>query len=168
MCGIPEITLEGTVDDWRLIRARIERLDEYDAKPWREALAPILDHFVLAAEGRADRMHWQSFYKWKSASGGPYVNGWINVLLPYLLDDEGRLHPNRDVERWNNGLSARFGGGPTTDALPSGMSHVPFLWKYLPSEYRMELCGGFVGVSQDPRSLALRPELGWAVREAPA
>jgi len=30
----------------------------------------------------------------------------------------------------------------------------------------MEFLGGFVGVSQDEASLALRPEIGWAVREA--
>jgi hypothetical protein len=29
----------------------------------------------------------------------------------------------------------------------------------------MEFLGGFVGVAQDPATLALRPEIGWAVRE---
>jgi hypothetical protein len=30
----------------------------------------------------------------------------------------------------------------------------------------MEFLGGFVGVRQDPGTLALRPEIGWAVRSA--
>jgi hypothetical protein len=29
----------------------------------------------------------------------------------------------------------------------------------------LEFFGGFVGVRQDPSSLLLRPEIGWAVRE---
>jgi len=29
----------------------------------------------------------------------------------------------------------------------------------------MEFSGGFVGVAQDPRTLRLRPEIGWSVRE---
>jgi hypothetical protein len=31
----------------------------------------------------------------------------------------------------------------------------------------MEFIAGFVGVAQDARALALRPEIGWAVRKAP-
>jgi hypothetical protein len=30
----------------------------------------------------------------------------------------------------------------------------------------MEFLGGFVGVAQDPETLALCPGIGWAVREA--
>jgi len=30
----------------------------------------------------------------------------------------------------------------------------------------MEFLGGFVGISQDSQTLALRPEIGWAVLEA--
>jgi hypothetical protein len=29
----------------------------------------------------------------------------------------------------------------------------------------MEFIAGFVGVAQDPETLCLRPEIGWAVRE---
>jgi hypothetical protein len=32
----------------------------------------------------------------------------------------------------------------------------------------LEFLGGFVGVAQDQETLTLRPEIGWAVREAPA
>jgi len=32
----------------------------------------------------------------------------------------------------------------------------------------MEFLGGFVGVSQDSGTLALRPEIGWAIRSADA
>jgi hypothetical protein len=30
----------------------------------------------------------------------------------------------------------------------------------------MEFLGGFVGVSQDKDTLAVKPEIGWAIREA--
>jgi hypothetical protein len=29
----------------------------------------------------------------------------------------------------------------------------------------MEFLGGFLGIRQDPDSLCLRPEIGWAVRD---
>jgi len=61
----------------------------------------------------------------------------------------------------------RFGGGgPRHNEFPSGLSGVGFTWQYFTSEIAMEFLGGFVGVSQDPATLALRPAVGWAVREA--
>ena len=47
-----------------------------------------------------------------------------------------------------------------------GLSCVGFTWEYLLKEIAREFLGGFVGVSQDPATLALRPAVGWAVRDA--
>ena len=52
--------------------------------------------------------------------------------------------------------------------LPGGLSRAPFRWEYLDRTFAMEFLGGFVGVAQDEETLALRPEIGWAVREAGA
>jgi hypothetical protein len=52
--------------------------------------------------------------------------------------------------------------------LPSGLSKAPFRWNFLDRSFDMEFLGGFVGVAQDPETLTLRPEIGWAVRKAPA
>jgi hypothetical protein len=57
--------------------------------------------------------------------------------------------------------------GPSVSDLPSGLSRVPFRWRYRKELVAMEFLGGFVGVSQDSETLALRPEIGWAVREEP-
>ncbi len=57
--------------------------------------------------------------------------------------------------------------GPRLANLPSGLSKAPFRWDYLERSFDMEFLGGFVGVAQNPESLNLRPEIGWAVREAP-
>src|SRR5262249_30452804 len=54
LCGIPEITLLGTVNDWRSIRRRVQALGEYELMPWVTALTPVVDQFVAAAEGRVD------------------------------------------------------------------------------------------------------------------
>ena len=58
--------------------------------------------------------------------------------------------------------------GPRLADLPSGLSKAPFRWNYLDRSFDMEFLGGFVGVAQDQETLTLRPEIGWAVREAPA
>lgn len=55
--------------------------------------------------------------------------------------------------------------GLTSSNLPSALSLAPFTWKYLETELSMEFVAGFVGATQDPDTLALRSEIGWAVRE---
>jgi hypothetical protein len=61
-----------------------------------------------------------------------------------------------------------YGGGPSTDSFPIGLSKVPFEWKFPLHNltFDMEFLGGFVGVAQDQQTLAVRPEIGWAVVEA--
>ena len=174
MCGIPRITLLGTVDDWRAIRRRAEVFAELDLMPWVAALLPVLDHFVSAARGAADTNFWQSMYKKNGGSGGPYVTGWINVLFPYLDGGKGPGTAangpvwNRYATDWSQGLGASFGGGATLGSFPRGLSSVPFTWSYLGKKLPMQFLGGFVAVSQDPESWAVRPAIGWAVQDAPA
>ena len=56
-------------------------------------------------------------------------------------------------------------GGTTTDSFPLGLSKVPFKWKYYFLTFDMEFLGCFVGVAQEQETLAVRPEIGWAVLE---
>jgi hypothetical protein len=70
--------------------------------------------------------------------------------------------------RWNDKRDdLGFGWGPRISDLPSGISIAPFRWDYLKQSFNMQFLGGFVGVSQDKDTLAVKPEIGWAVREAP-
>ncbi len=89
-----------------------------------------------SAEGDVDRAFWQSFHKLQSASGGPYVTGWINVLFPYLeiMDVHQNRRapmPNPAMARWIEGMRKDH-GGPATHAATG----------------------------------AVRPSIGWAIGEA--
>lgn len=173
-CGIPEITLEGSVDDWRSIRRRARALEEYELTWWTDALGPVLDQLVDTAERRVDVPFWKAFFKHEGGSGGPWVRGWINVLFPYLRDGERQtLVQHETMSAWTRGVDGRMGGS-TPSGIPSGLSRVPFEW-WCPvcdssavqmRAFPMEWLGGFVGVAQDEGSLAIRPAIGWAVRDA--
>lgn len=69
------------------------------------------------------------------------------------------LYPGEWTER-------DFFAGLTTESFPTGLSKAPVLREYLREKIPMEFLGGFVGVRQDPAAWCLRPEIGWAVREA--
>ncbi len=165
-CGIPQVTLLGTIEDWRSIRRRAEVLAEFDLADWIGALLPVLDEIVKSAEGKVDRAFWQSFYKLQSGSGGPYVNGWINALFPYIMTHAGAPQPNRHAARWAAGMSAEFGGGAATVDFSLGLAFAPFEWKYFEEKIPMMFAGGFAGVSQDAATGAVRPAIGWAISDA--
>lgn len=178
LCGIPQIVLEGTSDDWVALAERIGGIGQFGLGWWTEALAPILNEFVAASRGQVNTGFWQSICKLNNMSGGPYTNGWITAFFPYLkhLQTGRASHQNPWLACGGEELQEllyppatsdlrRFVHGPTTKAFPSGLARAPFIWHYLGRSFDMEFLGGFVGVRQEADSLRLRPEIGWAVRE---
>jgi hypothetical protein len=178
LCGIPAVTLEGTVRDWQELADRVRAFAQYDLEWWLTPLQPILQEFVATARGDDRRAFWKSIYKFGSFSGGGAITGWISAFFPYFTDQDGnatRLNPwlaegGPDLHRLLAGKSdqERVDRGPSPDDFPSGLARAPFVWKYLNHEFEMEFLGGFVGVAQDPATLALRPEIGWGIRNVVA
>jgi hypothetical protein len=176
LCGIPAITLEGTAEDWQDLADRAQAFAEFDLEWWLKPLEPILDAFVAAARGKVRRAFWESIYKFGSFSGGAAITGWITAFFPYFKDEQGNPTKKNPwlaeggaklkllmTGEWDR---ERFDlGGPSPGAFPSGLARAPFVWEYLKQKFDMEFLGGFVGVAQDPATLALRPEIGWAIRE---
>lgn len=159
MCGIPEITLEGTVEDWQMIEVKTQELAQYDLEGWVDELMPILKQFTAASKGKVDKNFWESIYKLKTyGSGSPDITGWILKFFPYMKR-KGELVP------FALKLSdkADYQLITTTSQFTSGLSKADFIWNYGGRFYSMELMAGFVGFHQDPETLSLRPEISWAV-----
>ena len=163
LCGIPSISLRGTVQDWKAIRRRVEDWSRFDLNWWIEPLLPVLDRFVAAAGGDVDRQFWDSIYKYHGpdGSGSPYITGWVKYLFPYLCYAGVHLDQNRYLSIDYN---ARV--GPDLGDFPALPAKAPFIWECLGREFEMEFIGGLIGVHQDNDTLCLRPEIGWAVRRA--
>ena len=185
LCGIPRITLLGTSDDWSSLRRRARLFAEFGLAPWTAVLLPVLDEFVAASCGRVDTAFWRCFYKWNENSGGDVVSGWINVLFPYIVAFDPRGDgPVTDVRAWLERLqrlqgnpvanphalqgAGTAGVGPRDPEFPSGLCEVPLCWQYRGETIGLDVVGGFVGVSQDQETLAVRPAIGWAVCERPS
>jgi hypothetical protein len=176
LCGIPAVTLEGTAEDWQELAERAREFTRFDLGWWLTPLEPILQEFAAAARGRVRRPFWESIYKFGSFSGGGAVTGWIAAFFPYFKGGDGAATvQNPWLAEGGEKLRAllagewdrqRFDlGGPSPGDFPGGLARAPFVWEYLRTSFDMELLGGFVGVAQDPATLALRPEVGWAIGE---
>lgn len=161
VCGIPSITLLGTPDDWRDLRKRAAVLGEFGLEAWTAVILDILDHFVAASEGNVDLEFWESIYKQTvvdfsgrrmCGAEKAVVTGWINVLLSTAC--------TAPLSTW-----MKHESGNLHTSFTMGLSVAPFVKRYLGQEADMELVAGFVGISQEPKTLALRPAMGWFVRE---
>jgi hypothetical protein len=176
LCGIPAITLEGTAEDWQALADRAQGFAEFDLEWWLTPLQPILRELVVTASGSVRRTFWQSIYKFDSFSGGAAVTGWIAAFFPYFKDQQGNpTVKNPWLAEGGEKLKVLLAGewdreqfdlgGPSPCAFPGGLARAPFAWNYLAEKFEMEFLGGFVGVAQDQATLALRPEIGWAIRQ---
>ena len=179
VCGIPKITIEGTPADWQKIRARVEVLAIYGLEWWILRLRPILDEFVLAAEGRPDVRFWQAIYKPEKAYASDVATGWVTDLFPYLGDAPKRRRNHvLKYERHDWAIAVDQGvkttnlfHGPVgvgTKSFPSGVSSA--LLKVSVNSLKAEnldLVAGFVGVCQNRFDLSLSPLIRWCVAERP-
>jgi len=160
LCGIPSVTLEGTKADWELLIAKVQSLRQYELDWWIDELLPVLGQFAAAMDGKVDKTFWSGIFKYIPSGRGsgafPSINGWCIKLFPYLSHERKNPYLSQPPDE-KRGLD--FGD------IPSGLSKVEFIWKYFNKEFPMEFLAGFVGISQNRETMALRPEIGWAVRD---
>lgn len=153
LCGIPEITLEGSVDDWKNIRQRIEKLKQFGLTKWYYKLVPVINELIHTAQKRPNLEFWgRILHKEKFASGPDHLSGWINVFIPFI---------NKKYV-----LPTEFGkyGSINTDQIPAGISTVPFELNDNGKKYKLDFCFGFFGCTQKG-NVEIRPSLDWLIRD---
>ncbi|CAL8083763.1 unnamed protein product [Orchesella dallaii] len=95
--AIPYVTLEGTVEDWKDIQGRLEKLKEYKLERWYDLLFPVLGEFVKAKEDQVDLEFWKRIVHYAARSGSIQVSGWITVFS--VFDRDGNWIESKPVHR---------------------------------------------------------------------
>jgi hypothetical protein len=100
-CGLPLVRLEGELEDWKDILARIEKLKEYglETTAWYHLLRPVLSRFVRVfdetgfASSDENASFWQRVAHVKHDGSGPsYLSGWITAFCAF--SDKGEWMGN--------------------------------------------------------------------------
>ena len=162
ICGIPQITLLGTVKDWQTIRDRVMAIAEYNLEWWTSRLLPICNALIATAKGNPPLEFWQHIYKPKEIYGGDVITGWLGDLFPYLKDEitHNPVVKNPILSIPRSKISVN--DGIRLERLPIGLSETSFILKRS-GEEKLKLIGGFIGIRQDEKGLT--PEIGWGVKE---
>jgi hypothetical protein len=178
ICGIPELTLLGTPDDWRRIRERVDVIAELDLEWWCKSLRPITEHFARAAAGNVDVAFWQRIYNPADAYGGSQITGWITRLYPYLkiggaVDHRNHMlalpidEPKQKTVGWIKKRTVYDGPGVQSDTVPATLSRATL--RIVNHETKtlgaVALVAGVSAVAQDARG-ALMPISGWHIEPA--
>ncbi len=157
-CGIPQITLEGTVEDWQKVIDKSKKLAIYELDWWISELTPILEEIKETANGKIDKQFWMNMFrqhKVKEYGIDKVVNGWILRFFPYYNDG----HKTNLFEMNIEGL----------DFLCPQIVNVPFRHNITDNNGEIietreqEFLAGFFGLEQNEKDLSLRPVIEWSI-----
>jgi len=156
-CGIPSVTIEGTVEDWKKILTKLDFLSRYDLEWWTSSLKPIVQEIINTKSGKKfNQNFWMDMIRYHRE--GLYgskqdIDGWLVKFYPYGSDKK-----RRDLKKVKS-----------LNDLPSEMVKVPFVFSVNSDQnttvasYKMEFWAGFFGLSQNKQTYNLKPVIGWAI-----
>ena len=153
---------------------------------WIKEIEFIITEFIEALNGNVDLIFWNSIFKIDNGSGGPYINGWITKLFPLvkmqLVEKNGLILQDKiDVLRIEKAIELKGEnvkilsaivrnpclGNETQiklnfDSFSNGLNVVPFVWKYLNDQFKMNMISGFVGILE--KDSCLSTEINWIIK----
>jgi hypothetical protein len=149
ICGIPEITLKGTPQDWQKVYEKAQALKKYKLDWWIDELDPVFLEFINASKGNINKTFWRNMFKYHSLEkyGAPKViDGWIVKFYPY--DKEGKRLKLKEIYQ-------------SSAKLPNELVKTDVGFLQVP----LEIWAGFFGLKQDPSNFNLTPKIGWMIRK---
>jgi len=170
-CGLPRVTLLGSLEDWRALRAKIDRLPEFDLQDkrmsaWHALLTQVLDEFVVSAEGRPSLSFWDQVCSHIGGGSGPsYLSGWVTVFA--VFTDKGVWQGDpRTVRTWGREQTSPWPTIETGD-LPVAAVAVPVTVDDNGVEYKTQMLAGQVGYdAANGEGTALQPRSDWCIAMA--
>jgi len=160
-CGIPEVTLLGKPEDFQSILDRVNELAALipDFNWWFDSIRPHLNKLLDTAAGNPDVEWWSTICH--SVGGGSDISmlsGWLADFIPYVDDGKGGYSKaRRDHDHYTQGLINGIDFKDLTEAVVL----TDFTLDDNGHNYPMKLVSGFLGISQNPETFALRPSMGW-------
>lgn len=118
-CGIPEVTIEGSVADWEKISKRLDYLARYDLKWWTSELKPVIQKIIDTKKGKLDKDFWMNMVKYhKTGIYGSYdgIDGWFLKFYPYLEGGRKATQAARQVSKPINNQNGALAGTLKSDS----------------------------------------------------
>jgi hypothetical protein len=161
-CGLKDVTLEGTLEDWKEIRSRIEKFSDFAIindnvfQRWYNMLVPILDEFIASYSGSPNTDFWNRICTKTGGGSGPsYLEGWILAFIPF----------NRTNGKWqlNDKVVNGSYGQIDTSKIPASAVEVPVLINDNGRKYKTILYAGSLVSTFEEKESKMGSSLDWAL-----
>ncbi|PKY38930.1 hypothetical protein RhiirA4_336869 [Rhizophagus irregularis] len=150
LCGIPKVTLEGTLEDWTKLQEKVIQLRQLDLDMdfWLDRLDPVVWKLVETYKGEVDEEFWATIASRQRFGSGPRnINGWMMAFYPYERDGTKIVYNSIEP-----------------DDIPDGRVAVPFTTD---TGLNLNFIAGFLGAKQatfeNSNEIAVSPVIGWFV-----
>jgi hypothetical protein len=169
MCGLPFVTLLGTLEDWQDLANRARRLVEFDDDDhtiahWAEMLIPILEEFVKSRMGHPNLAFWNRICHHKSGGSGPtYLSGWIAVFCVFKHD--GKYYGKNKSIHLRRLVTSDYPFISTTE-IPMGYVMVDVVVNDQGTRHNCELVAGHLSMMINDVGY-LCPHTEWLIRLKP-
>lgn len=154
-CGIPNVHLLGTIDDWQNLQTSLDAYVDVDMGDWVKAAKVVLQHFIDAYSGKVDKNFWESIYKFKSVSGTNKSDGWALLFAGAQLMPETEWSKHQFVKTVTN-----------VPELGTGFANLDFQWNHIGTIHQAKLVAGFAQplYHPSPFTSAIQPSSAWAIK----
>lgn len=119
-CGLPEVTLLGTVKDWIELKIRALKLVKYEVpgttymSRWLELLIPVLNNFIESSKGTPNLDWWNKVcHEYSDGSGPSYLTGWVTVFN--VFSNEGDWLGDKHSDTYRSIKDSEWSLVDTTD-----------------------------------------------------
>ena len=155
-CGLPQVTLEGTRDDWINLIEKVKWMYNFNdniINNWCKLLRPVLDNFVSAYDNIIDPSFWQRIctYITRGSAGETYFKGWFLVFSPFSKNMEYMLNDFDKVQETNIYANVE------DDKICDATMDVNFDLDYFGTKYKYTLFGGMTGTQYNESTNVLYP-----------
>ena len=161
-CGIPSVTLEGTVDDWKLLRNKASHLKSFNddiLTHWAKLLKYVLGKFIDSYRGEVDETFWSHIFteaSWGSGWTLEGFQGWASVFIPF------HHQSGRYILEYAKPKKNKWPGLPYNHIRGSTVE-VPVKINDNGREYDTIFYGGHLMSVYDPIRNSLMPSMDWMI-----
>jgi hypothetical protein len=176
-CGIPMVTLEGTVQDWELLLSKLDRLPQYDdgtgvLEEWVGLLRLVLGNFVESAKtGSSNNLEfWDNICYYNSDGYGTSVlSGWMTVFS--FFDQDGQKTVLSGAGSYSMEMSSHQNDDPPRLLFPSfdqtsinpNILSCPAIVDANGVVYNATLFVGQMSFSHESTAAVIQPRNDWAL-----
>ena len=161
-CGVSYIILEGSLEDWKKIKSKLNYLSKFSLDWWTEHLIPIIDNIIKTKEYYDAHKNinneliefWKDMIKVKDSYDIYFpdiINGWIIKFIPKLDEEKPKLYEElheKDIPE---------------QIISCPLKIIELIEDKFKIVYSCDLASGFFGMIQDKKTLAVKPVIGYAI-----